>query len=106
MKKPILIIVAIIIAGAAISQSTAYMQQMSTQVAKLDEATTVKAYQQMADGFLQIAISEKKEWLPYYYAAFCNARIGWVLQNDPDNIEPYADKADEQAKKAESLLDT
>ena len=105
MKKTILIIVTAFITAEGISQST-YTQQMISQVAKLDEATNVKAYQQLANEFLQIAMSKKGQWLPYYYASFCNARIGWLLENDPDNIEPYADKAEEQAKKAQSLLDT
>lgn len=82
-------------------------QQMQAAIAKLDNAKTVKDYQLLADNFSRIADAQKKEWLPYYYAAFCNAKIGWLKQNDdPDNIEPFANKADEEIKKAAALIDT
>lgn len=45
-------------------------------VAKLDKATKVQQYEQLANQFLEVANSQKKAWLPYYYAAYCNARIG------------------------------
>ncbi|HXL54834.1 MAG TPA: hypothetical protein VN958_01170, partial [Chitinophagaceae bacterium] len=76
------------------------------QVAKLDKASTAKDYEQLANDFKNIADAQKTQWLPYYYAAFCNAKIGWFYQDDGDKIEPYADKAEEQIKKAQSLLDT
>jgi hypothetical protein len=57
--------------------------------------------------FSRIADAQKNQWLPYYYAAFCNAKVGWLKQNDdPDNIEPFANKAEEEIKKAQSLLDS
>ena len=81
--------------------------QLQTTVAKLNTANTVKDYQQLAAEFLRIAEAQKTQWLPYYYAAFCNAKIGWLTQDsDPDNIEDYANKAEEEITKAESLLDT
>jgi len=81
--------------------------QLQTTVAKLNTANTVKDYQQLAAEFLRIADAQKTQWLPYYYAAFCNAKIGWLTQDsDPDNIEDYANKAEEEITKAESLLDT
>jgi len=105
MKKTILIIAATIITYAGTAQDV-YTQQMQTQVAKLDNAGKLKDYQQLANDFLRIANAQKTQWLPYYYAAFCNAKIGWLQQDDPDNIEPFANKAEEQIRKAESLLDT
>jgi hypothetical protein len=84
-----------------------YTQQMQTAVTKLDNAKTVKDYQLLADNFLRIAEAQKDQWLPYYYAAFCNAKIGWLKQNDdPDNIEPFANKAAGEIKKAGALIDT
>src|SRR5260221_14296333 len=77
-----------------------------TVLAKLDQASTVKDYQQLADQFNQLGNAQNNQWLPYYYAAFCNAKIGWLYQDDGDKIEPFADKADEQIKKSKSLLDT
>jgi hypothetical protein len=81
-------------------------KELATTVEKLDEAKTVKDYQGLADNFLKIAESEKTSWLPWYYAAFCNAKIGWLYQEDGDKIEPYANLADEQINKSLSFLDT
>jgi hypothetical protein len=61
----------------------------------------------LASDFLRIADAQKDQWLPYYYAAFCNAKIGWLKQNDdPDNIEVFSNKAGEEIKKAGTLIDT
>jgi hypothetical protein len=106
MKKTILIIAATILTYAASYSQDAYTRQMQTQVARLDNASMVKDYQQLANDFLRIAEAQKTQWLPYYYAAFCNAKVGWLKQDDPDNIEPFANKADEEIGKAQSLLDT
>src|ERR1051325_4935888 len=113
MKKTIFLIAATMMYAASQAQE-AYTQQMRQQVAKLDNANNVKDYQQLADDFLRVADApayrtgrQKTQWLPYYYAALCNAKVGWLKQeDDPDNIEPFADKAEEQIKKAESLIDT
>jgi hypothetical protein len=80
--------------------------EMLTTVTKLDQASTVKEYQQLAGDFEAIAQKQKTGWLPYYYSAFCNAKIGWLYQNDGEKIEPFADKAEKDIRKAESLLDT
>jgi hypothetical protein len=107
MKKTIFLITATIIMFATNYAQEAYTQQMQAIVTKLDNANTLKDYQQLANDFLRIADAQKTQWLPYYYAAFCNAKIGWLKQNDdPDNIESFANKADEEIKKAQSLLDT
>ena len=85
----------------------AYTQQKQSTVAKLDNANTVKDYQLLANDFSRIADAQKTQWLPFYYAAFCNAKIGWLKQNsDPDNIEPFADAAEQEINKAKSLIDT
>lgn len=105
MKKAITILCAMLLITATIyAQDDA--QKLQAPVARLDNASTVKDYQQLANDFAKLAETVKTQWLPYYYAAFCNAKIGWLSQDDPDNIEGYANKADAQIKKAQSLLDT
>ena len=101
----------IIISAFVFMYAGLYAQDANTQlqsaVAKLDNASTEKDYQQLATEFLRIADVQKTQWLPYYYAAFCNAKTGWLKQEkDPDNIEVFADKAEEAIKKAQSLIDT
>jgi hypothetical protein len=106
MKKAILLITGAVLFGFTVNAQEASTQQLQTAVSKLDKATTAKDYEQLANDFKNIANAQKTQWLSYYYAAFCNAKIGWLYQDDGDKIEPYADKAEEQIKKAQSLLDT
>ena len=102
-----LFITAIMLLYVTVHAQDTYTQQMQTAVTKLDNAKTVTDYQLLADNFLRIAEAQKDQWLPYYYAAFCNAKIGWLKQNDdPDNIEPFANKAAGEIKKAGALIDT
>lgn len=89
---------------SAISQSSS--KDLDEAVAKSDKAITVKDYQLAANSFLKLAASENKNWLAWYYAAFCNAKIGWLYERDGEKIEPYANLAEEQINKALSLIDT
>jgi len=107
MKRILFLITATLMMNAIVHAQDAYAQQMQTTVGKLDNAKTVKDYQLLAHDFLRIADAQKDQWLPYYYAAFCNAKIGWLKQNDdPENIELFANKAGEEIKKASALIDT
>lgn len=105
MKKIIFLIVVTMMSVISYAQE-AYTRQMTSTVTNIENASTVKDYQQLANDFLRIAEAQKTLWLPYYYAAFCNAKIGWLYQDDGDKIEPFAEKADVQIKRAISLLDT
>lgn len=106
MKKTILLLALFAFGATALFSQQPDDQVLKAPVSKLDKAKTVEDYEQLADEFLQVAEKQQTEWLPYYYAAFCNARIGWLKMDDPDNIEPYADKADEEIQKARELLDS
>ena len=106
MKKAIFFIAFIFFSSGLIQAQDSYDQQMVTAVGKLGQATAAKDYQQLASTFKSIALAEKNKWLPYYYAAFCNAKTGWLYEQDGDRIEPFADEAEKDIKKSESLLDT
>lgn len=106
MKKLIFLVAATWMFSLSIQAQDKYTDQMQAMVAKLDQASAVKDYQQLAGDFKTIAEQNKTQWLPYYYAGFCNAKIGWLYQQDGDKIEPFADIADQEIKQAESLIDT
>ena len=107
MKKTIFLLATTLIMYVTTHAQEAYTQQLQTTVTRLNNANTTRDYQQLANDFLRIAEVRKTEWLPYYYAAFCNAKVGWLKQNnDPDNIEPFANKAEQEINKAQSLIDT
>lgn len=101
MKK-----VLVFIATAIAIHVSANAQSLQTAVTQLDQASSAKDYQALATRFEDLANKEPNNWLSWYYAAFCNAKTGWLYQDDGERIEPFADKAEQQVKKALSLLDT
>jgi hypothetical protein len=103
MKKTILSITAVILFSFSVFSQSG----LEASVAKLDKANSARQYQQLSKEFLQIAETQKNQWLPYYYAAYCDTKISWMKkETDPDNIQQFADKAIDEAKKATALLDT
>jgi hypothetical protein len=106
MKKAIFLAVMAVIFATSVHAQNANDQQLHSAVTRLGNATNVKNYQQLENEFENIAEAQKTNWLPWYYAALCNARIGLLYQDDGDLIEPFAKKGDMQIKKALSLLDT
>ncbi len=106
MKKRIFFVVAVLTMITASQAQDASTQQLNSAVAKVASARNVKNYQLLASEFANIAEAQKTNWLPWYYAALCNAKIGWLLQNDGDLIEPFAKKGEVQIQKSLSLLDT
>lgn len=105
MKKTILLLLM-----AASIFSLGYAQdnnrQLQAAVTKLASAEKAKDYIQLAGEFEQVANNNPSDWLPGYYAAFCNAKVGWLYQDDGEKIEPFADKAEEQINKVLQQLDT
>lgn len=106
MKKVIFMTMTALTALITVHAQDANDQQLQAAVSQLDKATTVKDYRQLAIDFAGIAEQQKTNWLSWYYAAFCNAKTGWLYEHDGDKIEPFANLAGEQIKKAVSLLDT
>lgn len=106
MKKTFLMIALVMTLAAASRAQDTGDKQLTAAVARLDQAKKAADYEKLANEFLQIANIQKTNWLSWYYAAFCNATSGWLRQEDPDNIEPFADKAEQQITKARSFLDT
>ncbi len=56
----------------------------------------------MANNFERIANAEKNQWLPFYYAAFCQVNGGFMEQ-DKSKVDGMADKASDLIAKADSL---
>ncbi|SEW42791.1 hypothetical protein [Chitinophaga arvensicola] len=77
---------------------------LQAAVNKLDQAKTVSDYTQLEKTFTGAGGSPA--WLSPYYAALCNAKIGFLLQDDGDKIEPYSERGEQQAKQALALLDS
>jgi hypothetical protein len=78
---------------------------MHSLLARLDKAKVARQYQALSIDFIRIANAEKSQWLPYYYAAYCNVRVAYLYQESEDKIEPFSKLAESQIAKAKSLAD-
>jgi len=106
MKKTMLSMLVLLFCYYSIfAQSAGNTNELQNAVARLDKASGVADYEALEKEFSGIA-ARQADWLPYYYAAFCNAKIGFLYQDDRERIEPYSKKGEEQALKAKVLLDT
>lgn len=100
MKKTILSLMLLACSVFAMAQS------LEEAVHKLDNAASVKDYEALEKTFTALTAQQPNSWLPWYYAAYCNAKIGFLYQDDGDKIEPYSVKGEEQIGRAQSLLDS
>jgi hypothetical protein len=103
MKNSIIILSITLLLHVAVKAQDTQLQSLVTRI---DQSATVKDFQQLANEFGELAEEQPNNWLNWYYAAWCNAKISWLYMDDGDKIEPFANKADEQIKKAYHLLDT
>ncbi len=57
----------------------------------------------LANNFERIATSEKSQWLPFYYAAYCRINNAY-MQKDPSGNDAVAEYATTLINKADSLM--
>ena len=107
MKKIFFVCLSSMIITAAFSQSEKYVNAMQAKVSMLDSANTPDVFKELANTFERIGNAEKSQWLPFYYAAYCNVMAGtFSMPQDGsfgDNsaiTDPYADKAEGLLNKA------
>lgn len=102
MKK-LLIIAAIITSGFNLfAQSDKYTEAMKKNIALLDGAVAKGTAAELANNFERIGDAEKTQWLPYYYASFCNIMVSFT-NADKSKTDAIADKAEQMIIKAEAL---
>lgn len=70
MKKTILIISIAAITLPGIAQENKYQEAMASAIETLDNVSDPNEYLDCASRFERIAIAEKKQWIPYYYASY------------------------------------
>ena len=91
----------LLIAFASFGQSDKFQKGMEKTMTMLDSAKTSDDYTSVAAAFERIGDAEKTQWLPYYYAAFCNIMKGF--QDPKVNKDEVATKAEELIAKAEAI---
>lgn len=105
MKKTFLLIAIISFSNLLFAQSDKYVAAMKKNIAMLDSAMQKQNAAELANNFERIGDAEKTQWLPYYYAAYCNI-ISTYTEKDKTKIDGIADKAEELITKAEGLAGT
>ena len=107
MKTIISFLFAALITITSFGQSEKYVKAMEALVPAVDTTQDRDGLATLANSFERIANAEKTQWLPFYYAAYCNVMAGtFSLPQDGsfgDNsgiTDPYADKAEILLNKA------
>lgn len=104
MKKIIPVILIMIAATAQAQYSEKFINAMQRNLSAIDTSfRNPSNLLGLANHFERIAAAEKNQWLPYYYAAFCQVNYAFMEQ-DKSKTDPIADKADELIMKADSLM--
>lgn len=111
MKKVLSLLVASVMMTTAFAQSEKYTKAMEALVPSVDTTRSVEGVTSLANSFERIGNAEKTQWLPFYYAAYCNVMAGtFSLPQDGsfgDNssiTDPYADKAENLLNKAIEIV--
>ncbi|MBK7432723.1 MAG: hypothetical protein IPI66_01765 [Chitinophagaceae bacterium] len=103
MKKAILFVSVILLSAVSFAQSERYLSAMKNNLAAIDTSFRNPAsLVSLSNNFERIANAEKSQWLPYYYAAYCQVHAGYV-DADKSRSDAYADKASALIAKADSL---
>ncbi len=103
MKKVFLSTIVLLVAVVVFAQSEKFTTAMKKNLAAMDSSfKNPTDLLTLGNNFERIAMAEKAQWLPYYYAAFCQVNYGFI-QQDKIKTDGYADKAAELITKADSL---
>lgn len=103
MKKTILSAVIFLMAFVSSAQSDKYVGAMKANIAAIDTSfRNPSNLLTLANTFERIAMAEKNQWLPYYYAALLQVNYTFI-NVDKSKADQVADKATELINKADSL---
>src|SRR5437868_8348 len=96
MKKTFLVLAIISLSNFLFAQSDKYVAAMKKNISQIDSSIQKGNAAELGNNFERIGDAEKNQWLPYYYASYCNVVKGFI---DPDKT-----KSDAVADKAEQLI--
>jgi hypothetical protein len=104
MKKLIILSTIIITSFSSFAQSEKFVAAMKKNITQIDSAfTKPDLFISLANNFERIATSEKSQWLPFYYAAYCRVNYAFMQKNTSGN-DAIAEYATNLINKADSLL--
>jgi hypothetical protein len=99
--KLITIICFCIIPFLGFTQNNAFKEGLKKNILLFESSKTTSDFIKAASGFENIALTDKKEWLAYYYAGLCNVLVAFEKQKK--DIDSWCDKAEHYAHQADSL---
>lgn len=105
MKKIILLALTALLLQPVFSQSEKYIGAMKKNIAEIDSALSkneIARLNDIAATFERIGDAEKTQWLPFYYAAYCQVTLAFI-KNEVANNDIVADKVDQLIAKADAL---
>ncbi len=102
MKKLLLASVILLSGIPVLAQSARYQAAMEKNVAILNGTANMDTLQMLSNNFERIAETEQNQWLPYYYASYCQSMMAF-METDMTRVDGLADQADQLAAKADSL---
>ncbi len=109
MKKVLSLLVVSLLMTATFAQSEKYTKAMEALVPAVDTTRSYDALVTLSNSFERIATAEKTQWLPFYYAALTTINAAYTFTMDggfgdkSGDIDPLANKAEENLNKAEAL---
>ncbi|MES2645748.1 MAG: hypothetical protein V4717_02645 [Bacteroidota bacterium] len=92
----------IAITNSIFAQSEKYQEFMKKNIATVYTAATTDDFQNAANNFERIAVAEKEQWQPYYFAGYSLVMKAFFTK-DKSQVDGICDKADELIAIAESL---
>lgn len=101
LQTPLLIIL-LLLSTSLFAQTDKYVSAIQKGLQSMQTAKNSDDFLSAANYFERIAKVETKQWLPSYYASYCNLVAGLITQ-DKQNKDLYWDKALLQIAHADSL---
>lgn len=98
----IMVLLTILQIGQGFGQTLTDNSRFDQLVLRLDTVQSVADRRKLAEDFAELAETEKSQWKPYYYAAFCLTRAA-LEETERGNIDPFCAQATSWLDAAESL---
>ena len=102
MKHLFVFVIALAASLLLRAQNEKYVGAMKKNITEMDSTHDAARLAELANNFERIADAEKTQWLPYYYAAYCQVMNSFMIE-DKSKCDGIADKAAQLIKKAEDL---
>lgn len=102
MKNLVLVVLVIFSVLTVKAQDDKYVKAVEKNMLQMDSAKSASDFLSIGNNFERIAKAEKNKWIPYYYAAYCQA-IASFIDTVKEKKDPYLEKAESLIGFADSL---